>query len=153
MQSLIPTLSSLPRWPALAAMLSLAACVNAPPPAPATPPPIYPTPQRISAGQVIDLERNEPMGLFGTRALLAEAPGCSTVRMSDGQPVRLGDAVVSPALAPRDGICPPRNTRTNTPYIALNRAVLLSDGLYANNATQECFLPNSGGGNCRPVAR
>lgn len=153
MQSSIPTLSSSSRWPALVLLLGLAACVTAPPPAPATPAPVYPTPQRISTGQVIDLGRNEPMGLFGTRAILAEAPGCSTVRMSDGQPVRLGDVVVSPALAASEGVCPARNARANTPYIALTRAVLLSDGLYGANSTQECFLPNSGGGNCRPVSR
>ena len=140
--------------PAAAVLLGLAACAT-PPAAPvaAAPPPVYPAATAIAAGQTVDLERNEAMGLFGTRAILAEAPGCSVVRMSDGQPIRLGDQAVSPALASRAGICPERNARTNTPYLVMNRASLLSTGLYMSNPTQECFLPNAGGGNCRPIAR
>lgn len=136
-----------------ALILGLAGCASTPPVQQAQPAPVYPTRDRVAAGQTIDLTRNEPMGLFGTRALLAEAPGCSTVRMSDGQPVRFGDRTVQPALAAAGASCPPRNTRTNTDYVTLNRAVLLNDGLYASNATTECFLPNSGGGNCRQVTQ
>lgn len=155
MQSSSSTLSALSplRWPALGLLLGLAACVTSPPPTGAAAPPVYPTPQRIAAGQAVDLTRNEPMGLFGTRAIMADAPGCSTVRLSDGLPVRLGDQVVTPALATGPAACPERNTRTNTRFVVLTRAMLLSDGLYASNATEECFLPNSGGGHCRPVGR
>lgn len=144
-----------PRIPLVAALLlSVAGCVSTPPaPQQATPVPVFPTQQRVAAGQTIDLARNEPMGVFGTRAIMADAPACSTVRMSDGQPVRLGDRLVAPVLAPASATCPPRNPRNNTEYLTLNRAVLLNDGLFANSATTECFLPNSGGGHCRPVGQ
>ena len=148
----IPTSRAL-AIPTLLVAFALGACVTPPPTTVVAPVPVYPTPERIAGGQVINLAQNEPMGVFGTRAILADRPECSTVRMTDGLPVRLGDQIVSPALAPRDGLCPERNARGNTPYVVLNRAVLLSDGLYAANATQECFLPNSGGGNCRPTSR
>ena len=135
-------------------ILSLAGCVNTPgPQRQATPAPVYPGRDRIAAGQVIDLSRNEPMGLFGTRAVMAEAPACSMVRMSDGQPVRLGERLVAPVLAPSSTACPPRNPRNNAEYVTLNRAVLLNDGLFADSPTTECFLPNSGGGHCRPVGQ
>ena len=139
---------------ALGLLLGLAACVTPPaPPAPAAAPQVYPTAQAVSAGQTVDLERNEAVGLFGTRAVLAEAAGCSTVRMSDGQSIKLGDQVVTPVLAARGATCPERNARNNTPYLAMNRAVLLGNGLFVSGATQECFLPNSGGGYCRPASR
>jgi len=135
-------------------LLGLAGCISSPSPqASATAPPTYPTRERVAAGQPVDLARNEPMGLFGTRAIMAEAPACSTVRLGDGQSVRLRDQVVTPALAPAGTACPERNPRGNTPYLTLNRAVVLNDGLYATNPTTECFLPNSGGGNCRPVTQ
>ena len=133
-------------------LVGLAGCVTAPATrTAATPPPVYPTRERVASGQRVDLARNEPMGVFGTRAVMADAPACSSVRMSDGQPVRLRDQAVAPALAPAGSTCPER--RGTTPYIVLNRAVVLSDGLYADNPTTECFLPNSGGGHCRPVAQ
>ncbi len=138
--------------PVLAALM-LAGCVTTPPPRQAAPAPVYPTRERIAAGQTVDLARNEPMGVFGTRAIMAEAPGCSTVRMSDGQPIRFGERVIAPAIAPTGTACPPRNPRNSTEYLTLNRAVLLNDGLYIDSPSNECFLPNSGGGHCRPVGQ
>lgn len=151
MQNLIRTspLSAL----ATLLLLGLAGCVTPPAPTQAAAPPVYPTRERVAAGQTMDLARNEPMGLFGTRALMDDSPGCSTVRMSDGQPIRLGDRQVVPALAAASATCPARNARTNSEYLTLNRAVLLSDGLYASSPSHECFLPNSGGGHCRPAGQ
>ena len=138
---------------AAALLLGLAGCATPPPTQEATAAPVFPARARLASGQVVDLSRNEPMGVFGTRALMAEAPGCSTVRMSDGQPVRLSERLIAPVLAPPSTNCPARNTRTGTDYLTLNRAVLLSDGLFAENPTTECFLPNRGGGNCRALTQ
>lgn len=148
MRNIIPTLPI----PTLGLLLGLAGCVT-PPVQTTVAPPVYPTPARIAAGQTVNLASNEPMGQFGTRAILTEAPGCSTVRLFGDSNVRLGEQLVTPVLAQANATCPDRNARSNTPYLAMNRAVLLDNGLYTSNATQECFLPNAGGGNCRPVSR
>ena len=137
---------------ALAPLFVLAACA-APQPEPT---PAFPSRASIATGRPMAMHRNDPMGLFGTMALMADAPRCGFLRAGDtGQPLRLRDLAgqaVTPAFALAPAACPTANAG-GVPYLALDRAVLLDDGLYAEGGSHECFLPNTGGGHCRPVGR
>ncbi len=116
----------------------------------------FPSQASIAAGRPVMMHRNDPMGSFGTMALMASARNCGYLPSGpQGQPLRLRDLAgrpVSPAFALAAGACPAAND-AGVPYLALDRAVLLNTGLYAAGATHECFLPNEGGGRCREASR
>lgn len=130
-------------------LLALGACAT-------QPPMTFPSQSGIAAGRPVAMHRNDPMGSFGTMALMASAPRCGYLPSGAlGQPLRLRDLAgraVSPAFPLAPGACPAAND-TGVPYLPLDRAVVLTTGLYAAGATHECFLPNEGGGQCREVTR
>lgn len=140
---------------ALAAPLALLACASNPPP----PPParvaqpaapnnraVFPTEAEIAAGQSIRIRPAANFGAYGVLQALPRAPACGVLqqgRTNRPLPVSSTEGPVTPVFNIA-GRCPRQDDGRGLPFVRMDRAWILPNGIYMQGAQHECLLPNVG---------
>ena len=139
---------------ALATPLVLLACASepAPPPTPvAQPAPpsnriVFPTDAEIAAGTPITIRPAASFGAYGVLQPLPGAPSCGVLQQGRS-PRPLSISSTQGAVTPAfniSGRCPRNDDGRGMPFVRMDRAWILPNGIYMQGAQQECLLPNVG---------
>lgn len=138
-----------------AAPLALLACASTPPAPPPTPvaqpaPPsntvTFPTDAEIAAGRPIRIRPAANFGAYGVLQPLPGAPACGVLQQGRSPrplPVSSTEGAVTPAFNIA-GRCPRRDDGRGMPFVRMDNAWTLPNGIYMRGAQHECLLPNVG---------
>lgn len=139
----------------LAAPFALLACASeapvpavapAAPPAPTSNRVTFPSEAEIAAGQPIRIRPAANFGLYGVLQPLPGAPSCGVLqqgRSTRPLPVASTQGAVTPVFN-LAGRCPRENDGRGLPFLRMDRAWQLPQGIYMQGAQHECLLPQVG---------
>ncbi|UPY38537.1 hypothetical protein [Sediminicoccus sp. KRV36] len=141
---------------ALATPVLLLACASEPPPPP-PPRPVaqpaapsnqvtFPNAAEIAAGRPIRIRPAANFGAYGVLQPLPGAPACGVLQQGRSPrplPVASTTGDVTPAFNIA-GRCPRNDDGRGMPFVRMDRAWTLPNGIYMQGAQHHCLLPNVG---------
>ena len=141
----------------LAAPFALLACASqaptAPPPSapvaqptPASSRVIFPSEAEIAAGRPIRIRPAASFGAYGALQPLPGAPSCGVLQQGRSPrplPVSSTEGAVTPVFN-ISGRCPRNDDGRGMPFVRMERAWVLPNGIFLQGAQHECLLPNVG---------